>query len=105
VASNDEVRAANGPLTVNSPVDAEHEPELMLMLCAPALNPLTVNGLLLYATAAPPSNEYVPVDEVPVPDNVTVTLPSDPPKHNTSVTLAEACTAHPLIDKLLLHAP
>ena len=57
LAANDEVRAANGPLTVNSPVDAEHVPELMLIVCVPALNPLTVNGLLLYATAAPPSNE------------------------------------------------
>jgi hypothetical protein len=87
------------------PVLAVHKPELMLMLCVPALNPLTVNGLLLYATAAPPSNEYVPVDEVPVPDNVTVTVPFDPPKHVTPVVLTEACTAQPLIDKLLLHAP
>jgi hypothetical protein len=84
---------------VKLPVDAEQSPDVMLMLCEPALKPLTVNGLLLYDTAVPPSTLYVPVDDVPVPDKLTVTLPLDPPKQLTPVlSVMLATTAQPFKD-------
>ena len=68
----------------------------MLMLCEPALKPLTVNGLLLYDTALPPSTLYDPDDAEPAPDKLIVTLPFDPPKQLTPLlSVMLATTAQP----------
>ena len=72
----------------------------MLMLCEPALNPLTVNGLLLYDTAVPPSTLYDPDEADPTPDKLIVTLPFDPPKQVTPLLLVMlATTAQPFKER------
>ena len=99
LALKEEVIADEGPLTVKFPVDAEQIPDETEIVCVPALNPETVNGLLVYATDDPPSTVYVPLEAVPVPDNETVAVPFEPPKHVTAVGDTVATTAHPFNDK------
>ena len=99
LALNEEVIAEEGPLTVKFPVDAEQIPDETEIVCVPALNPETVNGLLVYATDDPPSTVYVPVETVPNPERVTVAVPFEPPKQVTALVETEATTAHPFNDK------
>ena len=51
----------------------------------PGKSPKILNGLDVYGTAKPASNEYVPAGAIPAPVNVTITLSLVPPKHGGGI--------------------